>query len=75
MEKHVLSGSNEEIAQKIAQLKGVICECVVYVQEPLANSPPPNPDEDMFTEMDPYMVHVGNADDSREAIYTRVEGE
>lgn len=75
MEKYVLSGSKEEIAQKIAQMEGVICECVVYVQEPLTKLPPANPDEDMFAEMEPYMVQVGNADFSREAIYTRLEGE
>ena len=75
MTRYVLSGSKEEIAKTIERMEGVICEVVVMLQEPLAKLPPSNVDEDMFAEMDPYMVHVGNADDSREAIYTRVEGE
>ena len=39
------------------------------------SSDPTQPVEDMWAEMDPYMVRVGGADYSREAIYTRMEGE
>jgi hypothetical protein len=31
--------------------------------------------EDIFAEMRPYMVNVPNVDNTREAIYTRMEGE
>jgi hypothetical protein len=31
--------------------------------------------EELFKEMEPYMVNVGNADYSREAIYSRKPGE
>jgi hypothetical protein len=31
--------------------------------------------EDIFAEMQPFMVNVPNVDDSREAIYTQMEGE
>jgi hypothetical protein len=33
------------------------------------------PGEDIFAEMEPFTVRVGGVDDSREAIYTRMEGE
>jgi len=31
--------------------------------------------EEMFKEMEPYTVKVGDVDDSRDAIYQRMEGE
>jgi hypothetical protein len=53
----------------MAQIEGEIREVIVVVEEP--TSPPPvQPGEDIFAEMEPYMVQVGGADDSREAIYT-----
>ncbi|MBW3596670.1 MAG: hypothetical protein KY475_05280 [Planctomycetes bacterium] len=35
----------------------------------------PSQAEDIFAEMRPFMVDVADVDDSREAIYTRLEGE
>ncbi len=74
MKTHVLTGSKSEIAEKVAQIEGVIHEVIVFVDEPgdavLEATP-----EDMFAEMEPYMVKVGGADYSRESIYTRAEGE
>ncbi len=69
----VLQGSKQEIAEKIVQIPGDIREVIVVVEEPIPV--PPAPGEDIFAEMEPFMVHVGDADCSREAIYTRMEGE
>jgi hypothetical protein len=69
----VLQGSKQEIAEKIVQIPGEIREVIVVVEEPIPI--PPAPGEDIFAEMEPFMVHVGDADCSREAIYTRMEGE
>ena len=73
MTAHVLQGSKQEIADRIIQMSGDIREVVVIVEEPAPI--PPAPGEDIFAEMEPYMVDVTDADFSREAIYTRMEGE
>lgn len=77
MTARVLTGSKQQIAQQVASLKGEVREAVVFVDEPIDTSAPPVPAtvEDLFREMEPYMANVGQLDDSREAIYTRVEGE
>jgi hypothetical protein len=60
-------------AEKTVQIPGEIREVIVVVEEPIPI--PPAPGEDIFAEMEPFMVHVGDVDCSREAIYTRMEGE
>jgi hypothetical protein len=72
MKTHVLTGSKSQIAESLARIEGEIREVIVLVNEPMD---PVLPGEDIFAEMEPYMVHVGYVDDSREAIYTRMEGE
>ncbi len=75
MKTHVLTGSKAEIAESIARIDGEIREVIVFIKEP-ADSLPALTEEDMFAEMEPYMVNAGgSADYSREAIYTRMEGE
>lgn len=73
MTVHVLRGSKQEIAEQVTAISGEVREAIVFIEEPsdaaVANG------EDIFAEMEPFMVHVGNADDSREALYTRMEGE
>ena len=72
----VLKGSKQEIADRIVQFPGEVREVIVLVEEtPPVAFEPPNPGEDIFAEMAPYMAHAGNADCSREAIYSRMEGE
>ena len=72
----VLQCSREEIAAKIMQMPGDVREVIVVVEDAIpAPSDPPKPGEDIFAEMEPYMSHATDVDDSREAIYTRMEGE
>lgn len=66
----VLQGSKQEIADRIIQMPDDVRE-VIEESLPI----PPVPGEDIFAEMKPYEAHAGNADCSREAIYTRMEGE
>ena len=73
MAPQVLRGSKQEIAEKIMQMPGEVHEVIVIVEDSSANNP--GPCEDIFTEMEPNMVNVPDADFSREAIYTRMEGE
>ena len=72
MKLHVLRGSNQEIAANIARMTGEVREAVVFVEEV---SDAPVTGEDIFAEMEPYVVHVAGADYSREAVYGRAEGE
>lgn len=74
MKAHVLTGSKQEIAEAIARMAGDVREAIVFVEEPVDSHPAPT-EEDIFAEMDPYTVQVGEFDDSRESIYTRQEGE
>lgn len=77
MTARVITGSKQEIARKVASMEGEVREAIVFVQEPpgtLAQSVPETPEE-LFKEMEPYMAHVGKADYSREAVYSRKPGE
>lgn len=77
MKTHVLRGSKQEIADRLVRIGGEVCEAIVFEDE----AAPVRPDllarepEDIFAEMAPFMVDVQTLDDSREAIYTRMEGE
>jgi hypothetical protein len=73
MKTQVLTGSKAEIAEQMARIEEPIREVIIVFDEPIPA--PPATDEDMFAEMEPYMVNVPEFDDSREAIYTRLEGE
>ena len=71
MTARVLKGSKQEIAQQVANLEGDVREAIVFIEPPLGASIEPVPVEELFKEMEPYMVNVGNVDYSREAIYSR----
>lgn len=77
MKTHVLRGSKQEIADRLIRMRGEVFEAIVFEDE----AAPAGPDaaargaEDIFAEMAPFMVDVQDMDDSREAIYTRMEGE
>jgi hypothetical protein len=76
MKTHVLRGSKEEIAQNLVRISGRVREAIVFEEDPETAPATGTPDsEDIFTEMRPFMVDVQDVDDSREAIYTRMEGE
>ncbi|MCC6359851.1 MAG: hypothetical protein IT450_13990 [Phycisphaerales bacterium] len=68
----VITGSKEEIAERVAALEGRVREAIVFVDEPL---PPPQRVADLFAEMEPYTVRATDVDDSRDAIYRRGAGE
>ena len=72
MRTHVLRGSKQEIAENLAKISGEVREVIVFEEEPVHPTPQT---EDIFVEMRPFMVDVQDLDDSREAIYTRMEGE
>jgi hypothetical protein len=77
MKTHVLRGSKEEIADRLVKIVGEVREAIVFEEEAADTSEPMVGDaEDIFAEMEPYIA-TGNADvdDSREAIYTRLDGE
>ena len=75
MQAHVLRGTKQQIAENLARMPGEIREAIVFVEEP-APAEARMPDrEDIFSEMRPYMVDVEDLDDTREAVYTRRQGE
>jgi hypothetical protein len=76
MKAHVLKGSKQEIAESLTRMSGDVREAIVFVDEVESGAEPWCRDtEDIFAEMRPFMVDVPDADDSREAIYSRLEGE
>lgn len=75
MKTHVLRGSKQEIAETLVRISGEVLEAIVFEEEPVALAAVPNETADIFAEMAPFMVDVLNVDDSREAVYTRLDGE
>jgi hypothetical protein len=72
MQAHVLGGTKQEIADTLTRMPGEVREAIVFVEQ-AGDAVPAG--EDLFTEMLPFMVDVADLDDSREAIYSRMEGE
>lgn len=75
MQAHVLRGTKQQIAENLARMPGEIREAIVFVEEPATAETRMSGREDIFAEMQPYMVDAEDWDDSREAVYTRGEGE
>ncbi len=79
MTVRVLTGSKQEIAARVAEIDGDIREAIVFIEERSATAAAAPPGtaaaENIFAEMEPYTVRHANVDDSREAIYRRMEGE
>lgn len=77
MTARVITGTKQEIARQVANMEGDVREAIVFIEEPASASKQDVPAtvEELFKEMEPYTVKVGDFDDSREAIYTRQEGE
>jgi len=77
MKTHVLRGSKQEIAESLVQITGEVREAIVFEEEPepAAIAAAPRETEDIFAEMRAFMVDVQEVDDSREAVYTRMDGE
>jgi hypothetical protein len=77
MKTHVLRGSKQEIAENLTRINGDVREAIVFVDEaqPVATEAEVPDGEDIFAEIRTFMVDVQSLDDSRAAIYTRMEGE
>ena len=77
MKAHVLKGSKQEIAEHLTRISGEVLEAIVFVEEPAVTATEAETADakDIFAEMRPFMVDPQDVDDSREAIYTRMEGE
>jgi hypothetical protein len=75
MQAHVLRGTKQQIAEDLTRMSGEVREAIVFVEEPAPSAARMPDKEDIFAEMRPYMVDVEGPDDTREAVYTRGEGE
>jgi hypothetical protein len=77
MKTHILKGSKQEIADRIVKVNGEVREAIVFEEEsaPPQSDSMPDDSEDIFAEMASLMVDTPKIDDSREAIYTHMEGE
>jgi hypothetical protein len=77
MTARVLTGSKQQIAQQVVGWEGEVREAIVFVEEPIGTSGQavPETSEELFREMEPYSTKISPFDDSREAIYQRMEGE
>lgn len=72
MTARILTGSKQEIAEKVARLDGQVREAIVFVEEPVATQPIV---ADIFAERERYTVHQNGVGDARDAIYERGAGE
>ena len=73
MSAQILRGSKREIAESVARIPGEVREAIVFIEEPL-DLTEASPQE-LFASMEPFATHAGGADYSREALYSRMEGE
>lgn len=71
MAARVLTGSKQEIAQRVAQLVGEVREAIVFVDD----APTKAEVDSLFDEMEPFTVRQEGVDDSRAAIYWPTEAE
>jgi len=77
MKAHILKGSKQEIAESLVRISGEVREAIVFEEEsaPEASKTATDDTEDIFAEMGPFMVDAQDVDDSREGVYTRMQGE
>jgi hypothetical protein len=75
MAAHILRGTKQEIAETLARIPGEVREAIVFVDDPAASESPATWADDVFAEMQPYMVDGPEVDDSRESIYSCQDGE
>jgi hypothetical protein len=75
MKTHVLRGSKQEIADNLVRLHGDVREAIVFEDEPTSNAFGVLTADDMFAEMQPFMVEVNSIEDSRDVIYSRMDSE
>lgn len=77
MTAHVLQGSKREIAEGLVRIHGEVREAIVFVDDGGPEAPAMGTTDpgDVFAEMHALMVDVPHVDDSREAIYSRTDGE
>ena len=72
MKTHILTGSKQEIAERLVQMNGDVREAIDFEEvaaQPSSDSAQRALD-DLFAEMTPFMMDVPAVDDSREAIYS-----
>ena len=74
MTTKVVQGTNQEIAELVGKFDGKIVEAILIIEEPTDRQQSTGK-PDFLAEMESHMVDVASFDDSREAIYTRQEGE
>ena len=74
MRVQILRGSKQQIAETVAGMTGEVCEAVVFVEEP-SDTNLAAVGEDIFAEMEAFTVRSGDADYSRDGLYSRREGE
>jgi hypothetical protein len=67
-------GTSEEIARHVLEINGHVVRAIVFIEES-PDTMPVEPLGDLFAEMSPFTVTVGDADDSREAVYSEQAGE
>jgi hypothetical protein len=75
MKTHILRGSKQEIAESLFRISGEVRQAIVFEEELMPDASEAG--QDIFAEMGPFMVDAQDqeVDDSREGVYTRMEGE
>jgi len=71
----VLEVSGQEARQIATRLGNRLVRAIFVVEEPMEDKSSLSDVEALLAEMDAHAVHAEDVDDSREAIYTRREGE
>jgi len=69
----VIEGHKKEILEKISQLTGQVTRAILWVEDTVPAAP--RDVAAILADLDQDTISAGFVDDSREAIYTRMEDE
>lgn len=65
MKTQLLTGSKQEIAERVAALSGNVREAIIFIEDQETEEPKTPVADDMFAEMAPYTVRADGVDYSR----------
>jgi hypothetical protein len=71
----VIEGQTNDILERISKLTGHVTRAILWVEDGAPKSAAPRDVAAILADLDQDTVAVGFVDDSREALYTRLEDE
>jgi DNA-binding FrmR family transcriptional regulator len=71
----VFEGQNNEILERISKLTGQVTRAILWIEDAVPSPSVLRDVDAILADLNQDTVSVGSVDDSREALYTRLEDE